>query len=235
MTTADADALHGAPTLAARPPTRSRVATSSSSTSATSSPSPSSSSCSTRPTGGSCAPSSTRSRRPSGRPPADRRGGSRASREQQWVLIDYGDVVVHVFLDEIRRFYEIERLYRDAPTVDWPPDGPSCRQGCAVDRRRVAPVWTASARYRRRRFGAVAQLVERFHGMEEVRGSIPLSSTTGSPDRRTFLDDPGGSGGAGRNPNRNPSARWDVVRPSNDGGATPCPPPTTSTTRSSMS
>ena len=38
-------------------------------------------------------------------------------REQQWVLLDYGDVVVHVFLDEIRRFYEIERLYRDAPTV----------------------------------------------------------------------------------------------------------------------
>ena len=34
-------------------------------------------------------------------------------REQQWVLMDYGDVVVHVFLDEIRRFYEIERLYRD--------------------------------------------------------------------------------------------------------------------------
>ena len=40
-------------------------------------------------------------------------------REQQWVLLDYGDVVVHVFLDEIRHFYEIERLYRDAPMVDW--------------------------------------------------------------------------------------------------------------------
>jgi ribosome-associated protein len=40
-------------------------------------------------------------------------------REQQWVLMDYGDVVIHVFLDEIRRFYEIERLYRDAPIVDW--------------------------------------------------------------------------------------------------------------------
>ncbi|HET9547310.1 MAG TPA: ribosome silencing factor [Desertimonas sp.] len=40
-------------------------------------------------------------------------------REQQWVLIDYGDVVVHIFLDEVRRFYEIERLYRDVPTIAW--------------------------------------------------------------------------------------------------------------------
>ena len=31
-------------------------------------------------------------------------------------------------------------------------------------------------------FGAVAQLVERFHGMEEARGSIPLSSTLGYAD-----------------------------------------------------
>jgi ribosome-associated protein len=40
-------------------------------------------------------------------------------REQQWTLIDYGDVVVHVFLESVREFYEIERLYMDAPRIDW--------------------------------------------------------------------------------------------------------------------
>ncbi len=45
-------------------------------------------------------------------------------REQQWTLIDYGDVVVHVFLDSVREFYEIERLYMDAPRVDWELNSP---------------------------------------------------------------------------------------------------------------
>lgn len=44
---------------------------------------------------------------------------SEGVREQQWVLVDYGDVVVHVFVEEARRFYEIERLYRDSVPVPW--------------------------------------------------------------------------------------------------------------------
>jgi ribosome-associated protein len=35
----------------------------------------------------------------------------------QWVLLDYGDFIVHVFLEETRRHYGLERLWRDAPDV----------------------------------------------------------------------------------------------------------------------
>ena len=42
----------------------------------------------------------------------------------RWVLVDFGDVVVHVFADEVRAYYEIERLYRDVPRLEWQATAP---------------------------------------------------------------------------------------------------------------
>lgn len=40
-------------------------------------------------------------------------------RQSEWVLIDFGSVVVHVFVQEARNFYRIERLFKDAERIDW--------------------------------------------------------------------------------------------------------------------
>ena len=39
--------------------------------------------------------------------------------EAGWWLLDYIDVVVHVFGEEERDYYDLERLWRDAPRLDW--------------------------------------------------------------------------------------------------------------------
>ena len=39
-----------------------------------------------------------------------------------WWLLDYVDVVVHVFGVEEREYYDLERLWRDAPVLDWETD-----------------------------------------------------------------------------------------------------------------
>lgn len=55
-----------------------------------------------------------------------KRGGTRAARVEgfqtaEWILIDYGDFVVHIFDEKARRFYDLERLWREARRIDVSP------------------------------------------------------------------------------------------------------------------
>lgn len=45
--------------------------------------------------------------------------GMEGYREAKWVLIDYGDFIVHIFDKEIRSYYDLEMLWGDAPRVEW--------------------------------------------------------------------------------------------------------------------
>jgi len=45
--------------------------------------------------------------------------GMEGYREAKWVLIDYGDFIVHIFDKEIRGYYDLELLWGDAPKVEW--------------------------------------------------------------------------------------------------------------------
>jgi ribosome-associated protein len=54
-----------------------------------------------------------------GQKPVRREG----EQESRWVLLDYVDVVVHVFAPEERDFYDLERLWLDAPRIEWADEG----------------------------------------------------------------------------------------------------------------
>jgi ribosome-associated protein len=45
--------------------------------------------------------------------------GTEGREDASWILLDYGSVVVHVFLPETRNYYQIEMLWGDAPRLDW--------------------------------------------------------------------------------------------------------------------
>ena len=47
--------------------------------------------------------------------------------ESRWILLDFGDLVVHVFHEQERTFYGLERLWKDCPIVAVPASEPSPR------------------------------------------------------------------------------------------------------------
>ena len=53
--------------------------------------------------------------------------------EGRWVLLDYVDLVVHVFAEEEREFYDLERLWRDAPRVPFEDEPRGQAAGGSLD------------------------------------------------------------------------------------------------------
>ena len=56
--------------------------------------------------------------------------GSEGQAGSHWVLLDYGDFVVHVFDGDARKFYGLERLWSDAPVIAFEWHGASNRAPC---------------------------------------------------------------------------------------------------------
>ena len=44
--------------------------------------------------------------------------GVEGENEGQWVLMDYGDVIIHIFYQQVREFYDLEGLWVEAPRVE---------------------------------------------------------------------------------------------------------------------
>lgn len=53
---------------------------------------------------------------------------SEGAAESGWILLDYGDFIVHVFSDGMREYYDLERLWKDAPRTEL-PELSEARQG----------------------------------------------------------------------------------------------------------
>ena len=69
--------------------------------------------------------------------------GLEGSEEGRWILIDYGDFVVHIFSPEARAYYALEEIWGDAPQLDWqePPveRQPAGRRSRPTEPRRDRP------------------------------------------------------------------------------------------------
>jgi ribosome-associated protein len=59
-------------------------------------------------------------RRSQGSKPAHIEGRAQGT----WILMDYFELIVHVFTEQNREFYQLERLWRDAPLLEWNAEAP---------------------------------------------------------------------------------------------------------------
>ena len=59
----------------------------------------------------------------------ERKLGLEGSEEGRWILIDYGDFVVHIFSPEGRGYYALEEIWGDAPQLAWASADPRTRPG----------------------------------------------------------------------------------------------------------
>jgi ribosome-associated protein len=50
--------------------------------------------------------------------------GLEGSEEGRWILIDYGDFVVHIFSQDDRLYYALEEIWGDSPQLDWQSPAP---------------------------------------------------------------------------------------------------------------
>lgn len=58
-------------------------------------------------------------------------------REALWILLDFGDVVAHVFLDQTRRYYDLEKLWSDAPQHPYKEKTPVKKKAAPRKKRRI--------------------------------------------------------------------------------------------------
>jgi ribosome-associated protein len=50
--------------------------------------------------------------------------GTEGENEGQWILMDYGDLVIHLFYEPVRAFYDLEGLWMEAPRIEIKNNGP---------------------------------------------------------------------------------------------------------------